>query len=370
LVVFDEAIVSQVPDENLKWTRILVEAADARDTSVGTLGARERFSIFVARRDGTELLPLFVGCSPNVSSSEFERMKSQDSAVDRFLGHDSEARRKSSRDEFANALARALGQIRKQASDIGAQPTRPGTLIHALQNAGHLVDLNQGVPRFVMITPFTLDPTQVQDIRSARKSGFETAERTQVDLGRAEVYISGANLTDAALEFARAFVLGSKGSLIGVRSDGLPRLQPEPADVRVYAGFIDYVGQRVPVQLRFVTTSQGDLVNAWIEATVSQTVATPIGGKAICQGGNCEVRGDGRFAQVWFLDPQNDPTSSDRRKFPFAGARNFEMMLDAKGAKGRVWDPKVFFVSSDEQHAPLKAEELRFEIERKEGFRF
>lgn len=369
LLVIDEAMVSDTPEKNQRWTKIAVEASDAREVSTGTLGVRERLSIFVARRDGSELVPLFVGCSPNLSTDEFEKTKSQDSMLDRFIGRDAEAQRKAARDNFAGALARALTQIQRRGAELAAEPARPGSLVRALQNAGHLVDLNQGIPRFILITPFGMESTQPADVAPARQAGFQLAERSGVDLGRAEVYIAGATLTDAALEFARAFVLGAKGFLVATRSDGVPRLQAEPAAVRVYAGFVDYVGQRVPVQLRFATTAQGDLVNSWVETTLSRTTATPLSGKALCRpGGACEVRGDGRFAQVWFMDPQSDPP--DRTKLPFGGARNFEMTADATGAKGRVWDPKVVFVGEDAQHAALKSEELRFEIERKEGLQF
>jgi hypothetical protein len=369
LIVIDESVVSEQHENNQRWTKIVVEASDAREVSTGTLGARERLSILVARRDGTELVPLLVGCSPNISAAEFDRMKAQDSTLDRFLGRDAEARRKMARDDFASALARALTQVQRRAAEIASQPLRPGSLVRALQNAGHLVDLNQGIPRFILVTSFSVDAAQAPDVPAARQAGFQIAERSGVDFGRAEVYIAGASLTDAALELARAFVLGAKGSLVAVRSDGVPRLLPEPTSVRVYAGFVDYVGQRVPVQLRFAVTAQGDLVNSWIETTLLRTTATPINGKALCRpDGACEVRGDGRFAQVWFPDPHNEP--ADRTKMPFGGARNFEMMVDNAGAKGRVWDPKVVFVGEDQQHATLKSEELRFEIERKEGLQF
>jgi hypothetical protein len=369
VVVLDEAMVSGTPEANQRWTRIVVEAADAREASVGTLGARERLSVLVARRDGSELVPLFLGCSANMSAEEFDRQKATDTTFDRFLGRDAEARRKTMRDDFAGGLARALTQIQRRASEIAADPVRPGSLIRALHNAGSIADLSQGLPRFILISPFTIEAPPT-DISSARQNGFRAAEQTGVEFGRAEVYLAGATLSDAGLEFLRAFVLGSKGILLGVRSDGVPRLQPEPVEVAVFAGFVDYVGQRVPLQLRFAMAAQGDLVNSWAETTLSRTTATPISGKALCKAGNkvCEVRGEGRFAQVWFSDPQAEPP--DRTKLPFGGARYFEMVTDTAGAKGRVWDPKVVFVGEDQQRAPVKSEELRFEIERKEGLRF
>ena len=200
---------------------------------------------------------------------------------------------------------------------------------------------------------------------AAREQGFALAEKAGIDFGRAEVYLAGAPLGDgAALEFARALVLGSKGQLVAARSDGLPRLLSEPVSVRIYAGFIDYVNQRVPLQLRVAATAQGDLVDSWIETTFARSAATPVGGKMLCRDETCEIRGDGRFAQVWFPDPQAEP--SERAKLPFGGARTIEMTLKPASASGRISDPKVVFggVSTP------RREELRFEIQRVEDGQF
>ncbi len=84
----------------------------------------------------------------------------------------------------------------------------------------------------------------------------------------------------------------------------------------------------------------------------------------LCRGATCEVRGDGRFAQVWFLDPQGEPRN--RTKLPFGGARNLELTLKGTTATGRISDPSVVFGGSN----AAKREDLRFEIERVEDGQF
>lgn len=366
VIVLDEAVVAAQPEANQRWTRIVVDAAEARESALGNLGTRERLTLFVARRDGSELVLLFTGCSPNLPATETEKAKAADSMMDRFLGNDSGAKRKLAQDAFGGGIARALAQVQKRAGDIAAQPAPAGGLLRALQNAGRLADPDLGLPRIILVSPFQIpEKGGVTDVPAARERGFQLAEKSGIDLGRAEIYLAGAALGDtAALEFARAFLLGSKGLLAGVRSDGLPRLLPEPTTRRIYAGFVDYVGQRIPLQMRIAAAANGDLVNAWIESTVSRTTATPLSGKMLCRGETCEVHGDGRFAQAWFPDPQGEP--KDRGKLPFGGARNVELTLRKDGASGRISDPKVIFSGENGQ----RREELRFDIQRVEGAPF
>ena len=366
VVILDEAMVEAKPEANQIWKRIVVEAADAREVGAGTLGRRERFTLLVARRDGSELVPLFLGCSPNLSSDEVEKARAGDSQWDRFLGNDSGALLRKRREDFSGGIARALAQVSRRAEAVAAVPAQPGALLRALQNAGRLDDPNLGLPRFVLVSPFAVRATPAPaTVPAARDQGFALAEKAGIDFGRAEVYLAGAALGDgAALEFARSLVLGSKGLLVAARSDGLPRLQSEPVSVRIYAGFIDYVNQRVPLQLRVAATAQGDLVDSWIETTFAKSAATPIGGKMLCRDEACEVRGDGRFAQVWFPDPQSEP--GERVKLPFGGARTIEMTLKPASASGRISDPKVVFGGV----GTPRREELRFEIQRVEDGQF
>lgn len=367
VLVLDEAVVSGSAEANQLWKRMVVEAADAREVGTGTLAPRERFTLLVARRDGSEVVTLFTGCSPNLAGDEAARARGADTAVERFFGNDSESRQKKSRETFAGGLARALAQVAARAETLAGAPAPPAAILRALQNTGRLADPNHGLPRLVLVSPFQVAPKPAPAaVQAAREQGFALAERSGLDLGRAEVYLAGAALGEgAALEFARALLLGSKGWLAGARSDGLPRLGPEPATLKVYAGFIDYVDQRVPLQVRIAASAQGDLVNSWIEtAFASRSAATPLQGKMLCRNGSCEVRGDGRFAQAWIPNPQGEP--ADRSRLPFAGARNIELTLTDTSARGRISDPVVLFGSV----RGGGQEELRFDIQRAESSEF
>ena len=53
VILLDEALVTAGEGEAAqRLTRMVVEAADARDAPAGTLGTRERLTLLVARRDG------------------------------------------------------------------------------------------------------------------------------------------------------------------------------------------------------------------------------------------------------------------------------------------------------------------------------
>ncbi len=369
VILLDEALVTAGEGEAAqRLTRMVVEAADARDAPAGTLGTRERLTLLVARRDGSEIVPLFVGCSPNISADEVGQRKAQDSALDRFVWGGTDSRVQKARTDYATAIARALAQLRKQAGEIAAEPLRPGSIVTALGNAGRLADPELGLPRFVVLSPFAVvEAASLKDVPSARKAGFDLAERAGVDFGRAEVYLGGTGAAGGLpLEAARAFVLGSRGNLVAARSDSLPRFAPEPVTVAVFSGFLDNVGRRTPMQMRLAQSATGELVNSWVETTVSRPVATPLDGKAICRGaGQCEIQGRDRFARVWLLDPQGEP--ADRSAFPYGGARNIDVKVAGASATGAISDPKIFFRAKDDAG---QADQLRFELQRVDGGRF
>lgn len=377
LVIIDEGVVTSDAETNRRWVRAVVEAADAGETSLGTLAARERVAIFVARRDGSELAPLFIGCSPNVTDAEFQAQKAGDTAFQTFVGRDAEGRRSAARTAFSDGVAGALAQIRKQAADIAAQPAPPGALLAALRNVGGLAQPGDGPPRYVIVSAFPSAQTDAGAIPEARAKGFALARSAGVDFGRAEVYLVGANLPGGPRqEFVRAFLLGSKATLAGLRSDGLPQLAPEPATVRVFQGFIDYVGDRRAMQVRLAATAQGDLVNSWVEIAGAEAVATPLAGKLLCRKAeDCELKGDGRFAMAWSDDPKQAP--ADRGRLPFGGARNVAMRVLGAVATGSVSDPIVVFQGDDptgRRDDPtgrrLELKELTFEINRVDGSPF
>ncbi|GLK76056.1 hypothetical protein GCM10008171_13100 [Methylopila jiangsuensis] len=371
VVIIDEAAVQADPKANQRWVRAVVEAADAGEASRGTLGPRERFAIFVARRDGSELVPLFAGCSPNIPDAEFKAEQAADTSWRTFVGTDAASRRKSARTAFSDGVAASLAQIHKQAAEIAASPAPPGALLSALRNVGALARSGEGAPRYVIVSPFQIGAKpEGGAIPAARAKGFALARASGVDFGRAEVYLVGAHLpAGAAQEFVRAFLLGAKAALAGVRSDGLPPLSDEPASLRVFQGFIDYVGDRRPMQARIAASSKGDLVNSWVEIAGVEAVATPLAGKLLCRKPDqCELKGDGRFAMAWSDDPQKAP--DDRGELPFGGARNVALVISGDTAKGSVSDPIVVFQGEERDGRRPELKDLTFEISRVDGSPF
>lgn len=232
------------------------------------------------------------------------------------------------------------------------------------------IDLGEGVPRIIVISPMKLQlASALSDTKHAREKGFELASQIGADLQRAEVYLIGLS-RDASVhtrDFAHALFLGMKGRLAAVSGEAFPALAEPPQVIRVYGGFIDYVGQKVPMQLRLSIDRNGSLVNSWVEVSVFRPVATPLTGKAICKGQGveeCEIKGDGKeFSQSWVADVRANPTFNE--KMPFSGARYFELFASGSAAKGRVYDPNL--VLSGKQGASFA---LPFELSTTPTMRF
>lgn len=376
IVVVDEGALrsregqpSKIADR--RWIRSLVELADAREGGATTnMEAAERLSILVARADGSELVPLFSGCSPNLSATERAEKEKGDSTTDRFFGRDTAAQIKRQTEAFQARLLEALTQVNQQVErdDKAARTVAPDGFVRALSSSGRLVDPSNGVPRFVLITDMRFaDPKKLADREGARRYGFEWAQRANLDLARAEVYVLnfGDPSSQYLRDFADAMLLGSKGALAGWRTDGLPALLAAPVAVRYFGGTIDYAGLPAPVQLRLAFDKAGTLVNSWIEVTINKAVATPITGKAICQGVQiCEVKGDGRtFGQAWNAVVSGEPRFGE--DLPFAGLRYFELSTTKDDAAGRVYDPKARIRLGADQSS--LAEDFRFTLKTTPG---
>ncbi len=374
IVVVDEGALrardGQPRSADRRWVRAIVELADAREGVASTnMEAGERLIVMAARADGSELVPLFFGCSPNVSSTERAEREKADSITDKFFGHDTAAQIKRQTEAFQSRILEALTQITQQVDqdDKTNRPINADGLIRALASAGRLVDLANGVPRVVFITDLRfVDPSKLGDREGARKLGFDWAAKANLDLSRAEVYV--LNFGDPSKQYLRdfteAFLLGSKGLLSGWRTDGLPTLLGGPVIVRHFGGTIDYAGLPVPVQVRLAFDKSGTLVNSWIEVTMNKSVATPITGKAICQGTQvCEVKGDGKlFGQAWSTALSSEPRFGD--DLPFAGLRYFEMSTTKEDAAGRIFDPKAKIRLGSDQSL---ADDFRFTVKTTPG---
>jgi hypothetical protein len=204
----------------------------------------------------------------------------------------------------------------------------------------------EGLPRIIVISPMNFPfITNLTDAKSAHTLGFAMALKLNADLQRAEVYLTGVSQEASAhiKDFGQAFFLGSKGRLAATSGETLPAMSDVPTRLRVFSGFIDYVGVKVPMQIRLSSDRTGSLVNSWAEVSVKRPVATPLTGKIVCKNDDqesCEVKGDGKeFAQSWVIDVGPDPKFEE--SLPFSGVRYFEFATDKAGVKGRVYDPLV-----------------------------
>jgi hypothetical protein len=279
IVVVDEGALrardgGQSKTGDKRWVRAIIELADAREgISTNNMEAGERLIIMVARADGSEMVPLFLGCSPNLSTNERAEREKADSAADRFFGRDTGAQVKRQVESFQARILEALTQVNRQVEgdDKAARPVASDGFVRALVAGGRLVDLTLGVPRILLMTDLRfVDVRKLADKESARKFGFEWALKANVDLSRAEVHVLnfGDTTNQYMRDFADAMLLGSKGLLSGWRTDGLPPLLAAPVAVRHFGGTIDYAGLPTPIQVRLAFDKAGTLVNSWVEVTV------------------------------------------------------------------------------------------------------
>jgi hypothetical protein len=185
----------------------------------------------------------------------------------------------------------------------------------------------------------------INDTKVARERGFALASKLGTDFQRAEVYLTDLSKDASRFtrDFAHALFLGMKARLVAVSGEALPAFSDAPRSIRVFGGFIDYVGVKVPMQLRLVMDGTGSLVNSWVEVAVVRAIATPLTGKAVCKtdnGDQCDIKGDGKeFSQSWVVDVRPTPTFD--AKLPFSGVRQFEFSTTASSLKGKVFDTNV-----------------------------
>jgi hypothetical protein len=372
IVILDESVVQKgdgAEKGNLIWKRALLEIADlVEGASNGNLDSHERLTIYVARRDGSELAPVFSGCSPNISTAQRQALDERSSFLDWvFTGGPAKALQ-SNKSDYKDALADATAEVLRAAS-ADTQKGSPGSLLRAMATASRLVDLSFGIPRVVVISPLDLGQAENwNSVREAKAAGFELGAKTALDLERAEVHIVVLNsVSNQYLRpFSEALFLQSRGLVIGWRTEGLPQLPPAPTTVRVFGGVVQIGDVPAPVQIRVAFDTQGTLVNSWIEVTTGRSLATPISGKAICQStDNCEIEGDGTLmGQAWNPDPREEPAFNPQ--FAWSGLRYFRMSIRANAGSVRIWDPKVAHI----QMGDRQVDDFQFDVRRTENQRF
>jgi hypothetical protein len=355
IIVIDQLAIeprqtNDIGDANRRWINKILAIAGVQDGQSSVISApREHLSIVLAKLDGGDLVRVFNGCPPTYSATELTELRKTNSGVtgqvERFFGKDVDNKIDIEKKAFRSKVTVAMAELAKLEKDRAKDGLR-SSFLEALPNLSSAIDLNEGVPRIVVISPMNLSFLKdVSDVKSARALGFEMASKLNVDLQRSEIYLTGIAPESSSFvkEFSLAFFLGSRGRVAGSSGETLPAMSEAPARLRVFSGFIDYVGIKVPMQLRLSSDNSGSLVNSWIEVSVKRPVATPLTGKIVCKRDDqesCEIKGDGKeFAQSWSVNVGQEPKFEET--LPFSGVRYFEIATDKAGLKGRVYDPLV-----------------------------
>lgn len=380
LMIVDEAALDLTPagkpgEATRRLNRFILSIAGVAEGQTASVSApRERITIYLARKDGSDLLRLFTGCTPVYAASDIERMESGSSSivseVKIFVGRDVRSNIERERLAFQTAILRSMVDATKAATPQKSPERSPSELgfLQAIALLRGALDLGEGVPRLIVLSPMDIPLARsLTDVKDARAKGFDLSQRLGVDLQRAEVYLVGVNrdAPTSLRDFSQAFFLGLKGRLAATSGETLPPFADPPKAVRTFGGFIDYLGQKVPMQMRVASDQGGALVNSWMEVSVLRAVATPLTGKAICRSDDqCEVQGDGNeFAQSWVVEPKANPTFSE--KLPFSGVRYFSFTVSGQSVKGRVFDPNVSI--SGNKGTPFS---LPFELSAMPGVKF
>ena len=369
IVVLDEAAVEGGTSNShgSAWKQPLLTIADAVDsTPRGSMIPHEHLTIYLARQSGSELAPVFAGCSPNISESQREKLNKDTSFFNWAFTGGAAREIEQARSGYKDALADAMRLIEKNA--IPQPDKKAGGLLRSLSTAPHLVDLGLGIPRILIISPLNLVENQTwANERAARDAGFELGANLGIDLQRAELHILAIRSTPSPhlRGFVEAFFLRSRAFLAGWRTDGVPQLLSPPVDVKVFGGAVEMGEIAPPVQIRIAFDSQGTLVNSWIEITKGRSLATPVSGKAICKSKDvCEIKGDGSLlGQAWNPDRNKDPVFNEQ--FAWSGLRYFEMSYSGNSGKVRIWDPNVRIRIGDRQ-----MEDFKFSVDRTEKQQF
>ena len=351
IVILDEAAIDAfgsgpVSEANRRVNRTILSLAGVMEGQTATVSApRERITLFFAREDGKDLIRAFTGCPPTYSQDEIARIDKAGSGIQgelmKFIGHDARAQIETQKLAFESSLLQTMTGLSKiRNPEVNGQDRGPEGIgfLQALSLSGSAIDLTEGIPRVVVISPMTLPIlTALSDAKAARELGFGLASKLGVDFERAEVYLTGLSDHSSTYtrDFARALFLGMKGHLVAASGVALPAFAEAPQSVRIFGGFIDYVGVKVPMQVRLAVDQSGSLENSWVEVSVVRPVATPLTGKAICTKSDveCNVQGDGNeFSQSWVADVHPNPTFD--QKLPFSGVRYFQLTTSASGQRG------------------------------------
>lgn len=352
LVVDTGALQASAPEEfrarNPEFFKLAIGLADPAGALLsGAIAPRERITILAASPRSATLTPVFTGCVPGASPAEIAA--GAGSAAQKYFGSDLASQVEKQQAAFTRQLLLSLMALNKLSETPAPASERFQTspLVKLLKPLGSQGADDPTVRRLFIFTDLRRSvPTPAASVAAARTAGFETAAQAQVTLGLAETYIvtPGGPPVEEAVEFLKAFMLGSQADLRRVGGFSANGMTPAPTTVAAFRGSLaatpDY---QMPMTLRLAATADGQIVNSWISYTGSRGVrATPLAGEWTCRAANeCRLRSDpsGGLGQLWRLRPGPEPEV--REDAPLGGLRFAEATETPSGLKGRIWDPVI-----------------------------
>ncbi|HMC93109.1 MAG TPA: hypothetical protein VKI45_11670, partial [Allosphingosinicella sp.] len=366
VIVVDEASIRRSDAAGFRTANpgvleaILAVSDPVQAVESGALEPRERVTLLLAPKDGTQPRAMFTGCAPALSAEDKAKAEAGSSsaqrAKDSFFATGAANRIADQAEEFRTTLLGAVQHIAEGAPEQqgrAAPSFEASSAVRSLKTAARVADPSLGAPRLVLIAPAALRAVPAAaDPASARQAGFAAARATRVDLGQSEVAVALAD--GRSRDFVEAFLLGSRGRLISWSSGPPSNLAPAPVAVRSFAGTIEYGSEQFPVRARLAYDRKGALVNSWIQVLNQQEAATPLSGNAVCDSNSdCTITGDGRsFSQSWSAKQAGMPEfGSD---IPFSGLRYFDIRIAGNRASGRIYDPLVAQIGDDPQRKELR----------------
>ena len=302
LILIDEFEIAPndgntISEENKEWINLVVAFADPAEASrTKTFLPRERLAVYLLPRDGSEPQPLFVGCQPFYSKDETEGLSKKKSSwtisMETFFGTGEESAAEEYAGTFKGMLVRSIAQAGQRGLPAVASARRTtfaqSNLVASLQRAPRLVNLDDGIPRIVLLS----DLSRFEVRRSDR---HELGARTRGSLrGARQTSTSRArNSTSPAFQARRgpswlissrtpsSFVPGQTSQVGRARASEV--LSANPESLQVFRGMMDYAGHDALVNIRLAVAPTGELVNSWISISRKDAMATPMAGSVICE---------------------------------------------------------------------------------------
>jgi hypothetical protein len=368
--------VGKQPDQrNLVWRKFLGNLLlSDENTLEQNFLPRERVTIALAKRDGTGVRTIFVGCLPFYSADEKKALAQSAGSmqyVNNFFGTGPLANVKRDIDLFrirmGDAISAGLQPSMLSSANIphsGGDLAANGFVTSLKQGA--LVNLTYGIPRFIIFSDMS---RYLENFPSERTKvcalALEKAKNADLDFKNAEVYVVGLTGNAIARNALGMFFLASHGELISTgAATSMPTFQSPPSHVVYYQGLIQYPDNRFPIRIRLATDQNGTVVNSWLSVKTSKEQFSPIHGVVTCQSnGSCIFTGDDVFAQIWNVsrnagtEPLFDPS------LPFAGARSLNFVESGTTVTGSISDTLLHFQG-------LKDNKLEFDASRQANARF